>query len=142
MSRFTFRRFPPLARAYLLVAAADAVGVVLAVSGGLDGLGRALGSGTPINAPIPFLVGQLAVAALAVTREGRRLGTVAAALLAVLGTVSVLSGLGDGSFTTALTAPERAVQLAIVAATGLTVVLAVKQVVAARRPQAAYRVSA
>jgi hypothetical protein len=126
-------RMPRLAQAYALVALLDLVGAVVAVGGGLDGARRAIVSGTPINAPIPFLAAQLAIVAVATALAGRRIGTAAAALLAALGTVSVLSGFGDGSFHHALSAPERAIQLGVVAATALTVLFALAQVTAALR---------
>ena len=126
-------RMPRLAKAYLLVALLDIVGAVVAVSTGLGGVERTIVSGTAISAPIPFLAAQLTVVSLATAFAHRRIGTGAAALLVAMGTLSVLSGFGDGSFSRALTTPERAIQLGIVAATALTVLFALGQVATAFR---------
>jgi len=127
MSR-TFTPMPVLARLYLLVAAADVLGAVVAVHTGLAHTARAIGSGTAINAPFPFLVAQLAIVTAAVAGRERRAGTLAAALLVVIGLASVLSGLGDSSYTRNLTVVQRAVQIALVTATTLTIPVAAAQV--------------
>jgi hypothetical protein len=132
MSR-TFTRLPLLARLYLLVAAADVVGALVAVQTGLAHTGRAIGSGTAINGPIFFLVAQLTVVTAAVAWRGRRAGTLAAALLVVMGLASVLSGLGDGSYTATLTVVQRAVQIVLVTAITLTIPIAAAQVIEAAR---------
>jgi len=132
MSR-TFTRLPLLARLYLLVAAADVVGALVAVQTGLAHTGRAIGSGTAINGPIFFLVAQLSVVTVSVTRQGCRAGTLAAALLVVMGLASVLSGLGDGSYTATLTVVQRAVQIVLVTAITLTIPIAAAQVIEAAR---------
>lgn len=121
-------KLPRLLQAYLFVALFDLVGAVVAVSTDLAGAERAVLSGTAINAPLPFLAVQLAIVTVAVSLAHRRLGAAAAALLVPLGTVSVLSGFSDGSFTRDLDALERAIQLGIVAATAVTVVVAARQV--------------
>jgi hypothetical protein len=127
----TFTRLPLLARLYLLVAAADVVGALVAVHTGLAHTGRAIGSGTAINAPFSFLVAQLAIATATAARRERRTGTLAAALLVAIGLASVLSGLGDSSYTTNLTVVQRAVQIVLVTATTLTIPVAAAQVLAA-----------
>src|SRR5579871_2487605 len=104
-------RLPRLAQALLLVAVFDLVGAAVAAHAGLAGAQTAIVSGTAINAPIPFLAAQLAILGVATAFAHRRIGTAAAAFLAAMGTVSVVSGFGDGSFGHALTAPERAIQL-------------------------------
>lgn len=127
-------RLPRLLQAYLLVALADLVGAVVAIATGLASASHTLISGTAINAPFPFLAGQLAIAALAASRPRRPIGTAAAALLIILGSMSVLSGFGDASYSnSALTAAERAIQLSIVTATALTVAAAAAQVIRAHR---------
>ena len=63
----------------------------------------------------------------------RRAGTLAAALLVPTGAVSVLSGLGDGSYTTALTFAQRSVQIVLVTATTLTVPVPGAQIITAAR---------
>jgi hypothetical protein len=124
----------------MLVAASDVVGVIIAIQTGLAHPGRAIGSGSHINGPLPFLAVQLAIVTVATVCRERRLGTLAAALLVVIGAASVLSGFGDGSYTAALTVTQRAVQIALVTATILTVPVAAAQVIAAtqrRRASAA-----
>jgi len=131
MSRTTLTRIPSLARLYLLIAAADLVGAFVAIHTGLAPTARTIGSGTAINAPFPFLIAQLAIVTAATGWRGHRAGTVAAALLVVVGVASALSGLGDGSYTATLTVAQRAVQIALVTATALTVPVAAAQVIAA-----------
>ena len=131
MSRTTFTRLPLLARLYLLVAAADLVGALAAIHTGLAHTSRAIGTGTAINAPFPFLVAQLAIVTAAAARRERRTGTLAAALLVAIGLASVLSGFGDGSYTANLTVAQRAVQIVLVTATTLTIPVAAAQVLAA-----------
>ena len=98
-----------LTRLFAIVLAFDVLGLVIA---GGD-VGHAIVSGTPTNAPFPFVAVQaLAVAAALRHRAG-------AAVLAALCIVSVVSGFGDGSFTADLSAAERIVQIGIVAATTL-----------------------
>ena len=126
-------RLPLLARLYLLVAAADVLGAVIAVQTGLAHTGRAIGSGTAINGPLFFLAAQLAVVTAAVAWRGRRAGTLSAALLVLMGLASVLSGLGDGSYTATLTVVQRAAQIVLVTAITLTVPVAAMQVVEAAR---------
>ena len=129
-------RLPRLLQAYLLVALFDLVGAAVAASTGLTGVERTIVSGSAINAPIPFLALQLTVVGVAVAFANRRPGVTAAALLVPIGTVSVLSGFTDGSFGQALNAPQRAIQLGIVAATAATVVFAALQVAdAVSRPR-------
>jgi hypothetical protein len=131
MSHTTFTRLPLLARLYLLVAAADLVGAVVAIQTGLAHTSRAIGSGTAINAPFPFLVAQLAIVTAAAAWRERRAGTLAAALLVVVGLASVLSGFGDSSYTANLTVVQRTVQTVLVTATTLTIPVAAAQVLAA-----------
>lgn len=126
-------RLPSPAQACLMVAALDVVGGIVAISAGLAGAGRTVVSGSALNAPLPFLIAQLLVAAVATRSAHRRLGVAAAALLVAMGLISVLSGLGDGSYTRALTAAERSVQVALVAITVLMTVSAGALVAGARR---------
>ena len=132
-SRTTLTHLPLLVRLYLLVAAADLMGALVAMQTGLAPTGRAIGSGTAINAPLPFLGVQLAIVTTAVAWRGRRAGTLAAALLVGIGVASVLSGFGDGSYATSLTVVQRAVQIVLVTATSLTIPVAASQVAAAVR---------
>jgi hypothetical protein len=112
-----------LTRLFLLVLALDVLG--LAVSG--TDLGTAIVSGTTTNAPVPFIAVQ-ALAVVAATRH--RAG---AAALAALCLVSVVSGFGDGSYAADLSALERLVQLALVAATAALGAVAARDAI---RPRA------
>ena len=124
---------PRLAQAYAVVAAADLTGLAVSATTGLTTLKHSLLNGSAINAPIPFLAVQLAIGATAILWSRRRVGVLAAAALAILGAVSVLSGFADGSYSSiTLTTPQRAIQLTLVAATALTVVFALQQLDAAR----------
>ncbi|HEX5248192.1 MAG TPA: hypothetical protein VFW14_00870 [Gaiellales bacterium] len=124
----------PLAAAAAAVLAADVAGFIVATTSGLSGVSHAIVSGTSINAPAPFVVVQMTIAALAVAYRGRLGGTIAAGLLVPLCLVSVLSGFADGSFgDSALGAGEIAVQPAIVVATAVLGTLAGRQVATALR---------
>jgi hypothetical protein len=139
MSR-AFARLPLLARLYLFVALADIVGALVATHTGLAHTSRAIVSGTAISAPLPFLAAQLAIVTAAAAWRGRRAGTLAAAVLIIIGVASVLSGFSDGSYTAALTVVQRVIQIMVVTATILTVPVAAAQVRAAgqrRRPHPA-----
>jgi hypothetical protein len=98
-----------LTRLFAIVLSLDVTGLI--VSG--EELGHALVIGTPINAPFTFV----AVQALMVLAAGRH--RAAAAVLALLCLISVVSGASDGSYAADLTAAERAIQAALVAATAL-----------------------
>lgn len=121
-----------------LVLLADLTGAVVAIATGLHGVGTTIASGTPINAPVPFIVVQTLLAFGAVRARGR-LTAVPCALLAFLCFVSVASGFGDGSYATDLSPGERAIQAAIVAPTAVLCVTAALRGVRAmrRRPIAA-----
>lgn len=115
-----------LLRTFSVVLALDVLGLAVALATGADDLGHALVVGTPINAPFTFVAVQ-ALIVLAATRH--RAG---AAVLAVLCTISVVSGFSDGSFADDLSAAERAIQLALVAATLTLGALAARVAVGAR----------
>src|SRR4051794_34291465 len=83
--------------AFVAVLAADLTGLAVAIATNLDGLGHALVSGTPINAPLPFVTVQ-ALVVVAAARATGRVARVAAGALAVLCAISVTSGFGDGSY--------------------------------------------
>jgi hypothetical protein len=100
-----------LTRIFAAVLALDVLGLVITLAAGNEDLVHALVVGTPINAPFTFVAVQ-AVIVLAATRH-----RVAAAVLAVLCGVSLLSGAFDGSYGADLAVAERAIQLGIVAAT-------------------------
>lgn len=98
-----------LPRLFAAVVALDLVGLLVAG----DDLADAFLVGTPLNAPFTFVAVQ-ALAVLAASRH--RAG---AALLVLLCLVSVVSGAADGSYAAGLTAGERVLQLALVAATAV-----------------------
>ncbi len=102
-----------LTRIFAIVLALDVAGLAVTLIAGNEELGHALVIGTPINAPFTFVAVQ-ALIVLAATRH--RAG---AAVLAVLCTVTVASGVFDSSFTSDLTVAERTLQLALVAATAV-----------------------
>lgn len=133
MFRIQISKLPLLARLYLLVAAADLLGALVAIPTGLAPVGRTIVSGTPINAPFPALVVQLAIVTAAVGWRGQRTGTFAAAVLVITGIVSLVSGFGDGGYAASLTLLQRAVQIAVVTATMLTLPVAARQVITAAR---------
>jgi hypothetical protein len=100
-----------LTRIFAAVLALDVLGLVVTLAAGREDLLHTLTVGTPINAPFTFVAVQ-ALIVLAATRH--RAG---AAVLALLCTVSVVSGAFDGSFATDLSAADRVLQLSLVAAT-------------------------
>jgi hypothetical protein len=105
-----------LTRLFSLVVAFDILGLLVAN----ETFGDQLLNGTAINAPIPFVVVQ-GLVVLAATRY--RAGAAALALLCL---ISVVSGLGDGSYAADLNAAERVIQLGIVASTLLLGVSALR----------------
>jgi hypothetical protein len=115
-----------LLRTFSAVLALDILGLAVALATGADDLGHALVVGTPINAPFTFVAVQ-ALIVLAATRH-----RAAAAVLAVLCAVSVVSGFSDGSYADDLSAAERAIQLALVTATLMLGALATRVAVRPR----------
>jgi hypothetical protein len=105
------RTMPGMTRIFAIVLTLDLIGLIVSLEN--EELVHALTVGTPINAPFTFVAVQ-ALMVLAATRH--RAG---AAVLTVLCLVSVVSGAADGSYAADLTAAKRAIQLGIVAATGL-----------------------
>jgi hypothetical protein len=120
-----------LLRTFSAVLALDLLGLAVALATGVDDLGHALVVGTPINAPFTFVAVQ-ALIVLAATRH--RAG---AAVLAVLCTISVVSGFSDGSYADDLSVAERAIQLALVAATVTLGALAARAALRPRTPTVA-----
>jgi hypothetical protein len=59
-----------------------------------------------------------------------------------MGLASVLSGLGDGSYTATLTVAQRAVQIVLVTAITLTIPVAATQVIEASRRQRTHTATA
>jgi hypothetical protein len=116
-----------LTRIFAAVVALDVLGLAVTLISGNEDLIHALVIGTPINAPFTFVAVQ-ALIVLAATRH--RAG---AAVLALLCLISVVSGASDGSYAADLTAAERTLQLALVAATAVLGAYAAR---AAIRPRA------
>src|ERR1700742_5060177 len=102
-----------LTRIFAIVLALDVAGLAVTLIAGDEKLGHALVIGTPINAPFTFVAVQ-ALIVLAATRH-----RAAAAVLAVLCRVSVVSGFFASSFSSDLTTAERMLQMALVAATAV-----------------------
>jgi hypothetical protein len=114
-----------MTRIFAIILALDVLGLI--VSPGDENLVDALVVGTPINAPFTFVAVQ-ALIVLAATRH--RAGAIALSLLCA---VSLVSGAFDGAYATELSAADRVLQLALVAATALLGAAAVR---AAIRPRA------
>jgi hypothetical protein len=112
-----------LTRIFAAVLALDVLGLVITLAAGREDLLHTLVVGTPINAPFTFVAVQ-AVIVLAATRH--RAGAV---VLALLCTVSVLSGVFDGSYAADLAAADRLLQLSLVAATAALGAAAVRAAV-------------
>jgi hypothetical protein len=115
-----------LTRLFGAVLALDVLGLVVTLATGAEDLGHALGIGTPINAPFPFVAVQ-ALFVLAAVRY-----RAAAAVLAALCLISVVSGASDGSYAADIAAGERAIQVGIVVATAALGALAARS---AMRPR-------
>ena len=102
----------------------------MTVISGRASVRQAVLTGTPLNAPLPFVAVQALV--LAAARPGRRTTTAASAAVAALGAVSIASGFFDGGYAAEgynLSLPERGIQAAIVAATaGMTVAAATQTI--------------
>ena len=110
--------FPVLETAFAGVVAADVVGFLVMVKSRRATVRQALLTGTPLNAPLPFVAVQALV--LAAARPGTRTSTAASATVAALGAVSIASGFFDGGYAAEgydLSVAERGIQGAIVAAT-------------------------
>ena len=115
-----------LTRIFAIVLVLDVLGVIVATSSGLADDSIIL-VGTPLSAPFTFIALQ-GLAVLAATRH--RAG---AAVLTLLCLISVVSGASDGSYAADLSAAERTLQLALVAATAVLGAYAAR---AAIRPRA------
>jgi hypothetical protein len=117
-----------LTRIFAAVLALDVLGLVSTLAAGNEDLVDALVIGTPINAPFTFVAVQgLIVLAASRHRAG-------AAVLTLLCLISVLSGASDGSYAADLSAAERTLQLALVAATAVLGASAVRAAIRPRVP--------
>lgn len=115
--------------------AIDAVGGLLAVASGVNSWGEAWGSKALLAAPVPMIVAQVVLTAIAVRTRGRP-AAAAAGLLALACLVSVVSGFFDGGLgNEALTAALSAYQVFLLAVTAVVGVLAaLRSAEALRRP--------
>ena len=121
-----------LTRIFAAVVALDVLGVIVALASGLADDSIIL-IGTPLSAPFTFVAVQ-GLAVLAATRY--RVGGV---VLALLCTISIMSGFFDGSFTDAeLTAAHRALQVALGIATVSLGAVALRTAIRPRRLEPAF----
>jgi hypothetical protein len=135
---YHLHRIPALAVAIACVMTADLIGLTGAVATGRASLTDAVASGTPINAPVPFMAVQVLLTAGVLFWRSTAGGRILAAVLAIICLVSAASGFGDGSYgNSSLSAAGVAVQAAIVVPTLTAAVLAARIAVGGRRPQPA-----
>ena len=122
-SRIT-RRSRRLVAGVGALVATDVVGGLLAVASGVNSWGEAWGSKALLAAPVPMIVAQAVLAAIAV-RARRRLAAGAAGLLALACLVSVVSGFFDGGLgNEALTPALSAYQVFLLVVTAVVGALA------------------
>lgn len=131
------RPYPRIAVAFAATIAANIVGAIVALSTNMVGIAHAIVSGSPLSAPVPFVLVQ-GLFVLAAVRASRRSTAVAtAATVALLGLVSIVSGFGDGSYVKAgLTLADHCVQAVLVALIAVLVAAACDQTVRALRSHA------
>ena len=121
-----------LTRIFAAVVVLDIIGVIVASASGLAD-DSVFVIGTPVSAPFTFVAVQ-GLAVLAATRY--RVGAV---VLALLCTVSIMSGFFDGSFNDAdLTAAHRVLQVALGIATVSLGAVALRSAVRPRRLEPAF----
>jgi uncharacterized membrane protein YpjA len=121
-----------LTRIFAAVVALDIIGAVVAAASGIADDSIVL-IGTPLSAPFTFVAVQ-GIAVLAATRY--RVGGV---VLALLWTVSIMSGFFDGSFNDAdLTAAHRVLQVALGIATVSLGAVALRSAIRPRRLEPAF----
>jgi hypothetical protein len=121
-----------LTRIFAAVVALDIIGAVVAAASGIADDSIVL-IGTPLSAPFTFVAVQ-GIAVLAATRY--RVGGV---VLALLCTVSIMSGFFDGSFNNAdLTAAHRVLQVALGIATVSLGAVALRSAIRPRRLEPAF----
>jgi hypothetical protein len=121
-----------LTRIFAAVVALDIIGAVVAAASGIADDSIVL-IGTPLSAPFTFVAVQ-GIAVLAATHY--RVGGV---VLALLCTVSIMSGFFDGSFNNAdLTAAHRVLQVALGIATVSLGAVALRSAIRPRRLEPAF----
>jgi hypothetical protein len=121
-----------LTRIFAAVVALDIIGAIVAAASGIADDSIIL-IGTPLSAPFTFVAVQ-GLAVLAATRY--RVGGV---VLALLCTVSIMSGFFDGSFNDAdLTAAHRVLQVALGIATVSLGAVALRSAIRPRRLEPAF----
>ena len=95
MTRTARRQADPLVPAMAALVLMDVVGGLLAVASGVNAWGEAWGSRALLAAPVPMILAQVLLTAVAV-RARHRAAAVASGLLAAACLVSVASGFFDG----------------------------------------------
>jgi hypothetical protein len=122
-----------LVAAVAALVATDLVGGLLSVASGVNTWGEAWGSKALLAAPVPMILVQVLLAAVAALAAGRR-AAVAAGLLSVACLVSVVSGFFDGGIgNDALTPALSAYQVFLLAVTAVVGALAALRSVEALR---------
>jgi peptidoglycan/LPS O-acetylase OafA/YrhL len=126
----------------LALAAVSAGGAVVSVTGGLaPTLLDAMGPDARLSIPLPMMLAQVLVAAVASGRR-RRPALVAGVLLAVVAPVCIVSGFFDGGYADpALTGMQRAGQLMLVAMLALVGFVAARRAAHVRRGAIASRLA-
>jgi hypothetical protein len=123
------QRRDPLVPAMAGLVVVDVAGGLLAVGSGVNTWGEAWGGHALLAAPVPMIVAQLLLTAVAV-RAPRRAAAAAAGLLAAACLVSVVSGFFDGGLgNDALGAGLAAFQALLLTVTGMVGVLALRRTV-------------
>ena len=123
------QRRDPLVLAVAGLVVVDVAGGLLAVGSGVNTWGEAWGGQALLAAPVPMIVAQLLLTAVAV-RAPRRPAAVAAGLLATACLVSVVSGFFDGGLgNDALGTGLVAFQALLLTVTGVVGVLALRRMV-------------
>jgi hypothetical protein len=129
VTRTARRQVDPLVPAMAALVLMDVVGGLLAVASGVNTWGEAWGSQALLAAPVPMILAQVLLTAVAV-RARRRAAAVASGLLAAACLVSVASGFFDGGLgNDRLSGGLVVVQALLLAVTGLLGVLALLRAV-------------
>ena len=129
MTRTARRQVDPLVPAMAALVLMDVVGGLLAVASGVNTWGEAWGSRALLAAPVPMILAQVLLTAVAV-RARRRAAAVASGLLAAACLVSVASGFFDGGLgNDRLSGGLVVVQALLLTVTGLVGVLALLRAV-------------
>ena len=130
MTRTARRQADPLVPAMAALVLMDVAGGLLAVASGVNTWGEAWGSRALLAAPVPMILAQVLLTAVAVRARHRAAAAVASGLLAAACLVSVASGFFDGGLgNDRLSGGLVVVQALLLAVTGLVGVLALLRAV-------------